>query len=118
MSTTTRMRDRHADIQCRRVIGGVLYDTATASKLAQSWYDEGIDYQLNGPEHAFDVGEVLFVNKWEQFFLYRFCDAGDPWDEEQIKPVTREEAIAWAEKNLSTDDILDIFGPLKEAGEP
>jgi hypothetical protein len=114
--TPLKMRQRHVVIECRQVIGGVLYDTTTASKLAQSWYDEDIDYQLSGPQHPYDVGKVLFVNRWNRYFLYCLNDAGD-WDREQIKPLTREQAILWAEHNLSTDDVLDIFAPLKEAGE-
>ena len=111
-----RMRDRHRNPNFRKIIGGIAYDTETASVIAEQWYDEDIDYQISGPQHPYDVGEVLYQNKWDQYFLYCFCEANDIMPEE-IRPLTREEAIAWMEKHCPTEMIEDVFGKMKEAGE-
>ena len=87
MSTTrTRMRDRHRDLAVRAIIGGVAYDTETASVVAQSWYDETSEGQLN-PQHPYDVGEKLYQNNWDQFFLLIYCEPSDE-DAIRIKPRT------------------------------
>lgn len=111
------MRSRHQGDNYRCVIDGVMWDTATASLQAQSWYDETIDYALGAIEHPWDCGEKLYVNRWGRYFLYCFVEDGE-WDANRIVPLSRERAIAWAEKNCPTEVVEEIFGPLLEAGQP
>ena len=114
-----RMRDRHANPHCRRIISGVAYDTDTASVVAQVWEDETFEYAINGPQHPYEVGQVLYKNLWDQFFLYLYDDSGEEEGVDGIRPLTRAEAIEWCEGHFHhyAVDIEDIFGKFKEAGE-
>lgn len=109
-----RARER---CQIRRVIGGLAYDTETASCLA--WWD--------CTEYGPDMGEDLYVNVHGHYFLVRHDEdeitsnfAGrdaDRWDQYlTLKPLTRAEAIAWTEKH-HWRLVEELFGRMPEAGE-
>lgn len=74
----------------KRVIDGVLYNTATAEFL-------GTDFNLG-----------LYRNK-----AGRYC----VFDTVRILPMTRQEAMEWAEKHLSGDNYIRAFGEPEDGVE-
>jgi hypothetical protein len=113
MYRTIRQQFAEGSYSYQQIVGARKYDTATASPVIELWIDDFPDNDW----HC-DWCEILFENLHGQFFVYRYCDAGDPWDYDKITPMNREEAILWAEKHRSAQTLEDIFGKIKEAGEP
>lgn len=101
----------------KKVLEGRLYNTDTAKKLA-SW---------ENMENATDFSwyeETLYRTKTGRYFVYGEGNAMSPYAKqissvswkwgEKIKPLTPEEAKAWAER-LSSDRYNEIFGQAEEA---
>lgn len=88
----------------RRIIGGLVYDTETASVLFRH-------EQITRPEVFW--GEALYINVYNKLFLHRYHQ----WDRfNGITPLTVPEAIAWLEKYCPSM-IEGFFGKLPEAGQ-
>jgi hypothetical protein len=98
----------------RRIIGGLAYDTTTASVLYHWQYGDNPDE----PPNVDAVGGALLVNLWGAYFALVYNYNLDPWDNghEEIRPLTREQAIAWAELHCPFR-VEDIFGKMPEAGQ-
>jgi len=103
----------------KKIINNKVYDTDTA-KLCGDW-DNG--YYTNDFNYC---GEALYQKKTGEFFRHGFGGALSKyaghegnmsgWGE-QIKPLTYDEARAWAEKHLDADDYIGIFGEPNESDE-
>lgn len=99
----------------KKVIGGKMYDTATAKCIGNYWYSshDKFDY----------VDETLYKKRTGEFFIH---GAGGPlsdWADVQsdgaydgggIKPLTLDEAEKWGEKHLSGDEYVAAFGRVEE----
>lgn len=96
----------------KKIINGRLYDTETAKSIG--WNDFGCcgDFSY--------YREELFRKRTCEFFLYGY---GGPasryaqpvgqhgWEDGwKIIPLSYDDALAWAEKNLDADDYIRAFG--------
>ena len=104
----------------KKIIGGKVYSTETAKKVA-SWYSS---YARND-FHYYE--EELYQKKTGEFFLYGEGNAASPYSRscgqnewcggEKIVPLTFAEAQEWAEKHLDGDEYCEIFGEPDEDAE-
>lgn len=99
-----------------KVIKGKKYNTDTAKLLAAS--DNG-----TLPNDFAYVREELYRTKSGHFFLYGYGGGNSVYGEwrgnsggpgEKIMPFSLDDAQEWAEKNLSGNEVEEIFGKLKE----
>lgn len=96
-----------------KVINGKMYNTETA-KMVATW-----DNGLSSTDCYYD-DEDLFQKKTGEFFLwvrtlspiFSFCDIYEP--QRGIIPITIEQAKEWAEKRLSGDEYVKLFGEVQE----
>jgi hypothetical protein len=101
-------------IQLRRVIGGLAYDTGTASLLYHRAYGDRPDEE----DYPGAVGEALYHNVHGAYFLLTYNECVDPWEDgyRKIVPLTQTQAIIWAEVNCP-HLVEELFGRMPEAGE-
>lgn len=96
----------------KKIINGKLYNTDTAERVG-AW-DNG--HYTNDFSYC---SENLFKKRTGEFFLHgeggpmsRYAQSSGNstgWGQ-TIKPLTYQEAMEWAEKKLSGDDYIAIFG--------
>lgn len=72
----------------KRIIKNKVYDTETAKAKGEYTYE--------------GYSESLYQKKTGEFFLY--CSRGS------TTPLTYDEAQAWAEEHLESDEYIKIFG--------
>lgn len=97
----------------KAIIDGKRYDTATAIKLASASSNVGRS------DFGYWSDELYQTPRSKVFFLagegharshYAKNLGGGSWGAgEKITPMTRAEAMAWAERNLSADEVEEIF---------
>lgn len=102
----------------KKIIGGKLYDTLTAAKIACCYSEEP-------PTAPNFLQETLYRKKTGEFFLhgkggseskYAKLKGGKQWcGAEAIIPLSYESAQSWAEKNLDTIQYEGVFGPIAES---
>lgn len=96
-----------------KVIKGKMYNTETA-KMVASW-DNGLSFT----DYWYD-DEDLFRKKTGEYFLwvrtlssiFSFCDIYEP--QTGIVPISEENAKEWAEKRLSGEEYIRLFGAVEE----
>lgn len=104
----------------KKVINGKVYDTNTAKKRGE--------YEPNPYKSDFNwFCEELYQKKTGEFFLYGDGNANSPYSKscgqnewcgsEAIIPMSYESAREWAEKHLSGDEYISIFGDPEESAE-
>jgi len=92
----------------KKIIGGKLYDTETAKKLAG---------YCNGRSDFSRCVERLYRKRTGEYFLY---GTGGPTSAygyaggEKIIPLSEEKAREWAEDRLDGDEYEAIFGEVTE----
>ncbi len=101
----------------KKIINGKKYDTETATLIADWSNDQGCSDFRHCEEH-------LYVKKTGEYFIYgkggamsryaRQCDGNSYCGGSGIVPLTREEALEWAENNMSVDDVEAHFGEVEE----
>ena len=100
----------------KKVINGRVYNTETAKRLA-SW-DNGLSYT----DFAY-CSETLYLTKSAAYFIHGEGGGNSRYGEwhgnsggpgSQIVPLTRQEAIEWAEK-LTGDEYENLFGNPEES---
>lgn len=100
----------------KKIIDGKKYDTDTAEAL-------GVLSSGGRPGEFTYQCETLYRKKNGEFFLhgvggpyssYAIIDGDDNAGSEQIRPLTEEEARAWAEEPLTGDEYEAIFGEVEE----
>lgn len=101
----------------KKVISGSLYDTSTA-RLVGAW-DNGVygnDFSA--------VSEELYRTRSGKYFVhgeggplttYAVHHGNDTSGSEEIRPMTVDQARAWAEEKLSADKYAAEFGEPEEA---
>ncbi|WP_084698440.1 toxin-antitoxin system HicB family antitoxin [Muricoccus aerilatus] len=96
--------------RCKRIIDGKTYNTETATEIA------GWDHTLE--EYPITSGEYLYKSRYGAFFIYSYADDGPEGPEQDLRPITPEEARKWLEKHRSWDvDLYEAhFGKVPEAG--
>lgn len=101
----------------KKIINGKLYDTDSAKIMAH--YES--DYPVND-FHFFE--ETLYKKKNGGFFLLgegnglsgyaESVDVNSSKAGKKIIPLSENEAKKWAEKRLSVDEYVEIFGEVEE----
>lgn len=95
-----------------------MYSTETAEKLGEYW--NGLS--KSDFKH---ITEELYRKRTGEFFLYgeggplspyALTEWGERYGSEQIKPLTMEQAQAWAEEKLTSEEYEAIFGEVSEDG--
>ena len=99
----------------KKILGGKKYDTETARMVGTYW---------NGNSGFGKCSEALYCKRTGEFFLY---GEGGPMSKygvaygdnewgygEEIRPLTVDEAKAWAEENLDADEYEAVFGEVEE----
>lgn len=104
----------------KKIINRKLYDTTTAQEIA---FDSNNYSKRN---HAW-VEETLYRKKTGEFFLYGEGGPASAYAErlegnariegQKIVPLTYDEAESWAEKHLSADEFISIFGEPVESDD-
>lgn len=99
----------------RKIIDGRRYDTERAKKMAGWW---------NGHTDFSTCQEELFRKKTGEYFLYGFggpmsiyatpVDQNTRTGGSAIRPLSYEEARAWAEERLDADEYAELFEPIPE----
>ena len=101
-------------IRFKRIVDGKTYNTETATRLA-GWSN----FTDPGLWHLQELGHILFQTRHGAFFLYKFDENQEPWDDayQSITPLDPEQAQRWAEQYCTVDVIESIFGEMPEAGD-
>lgn len=99
----------------KKILGGKKYDTETARVVGTYG---------NGSSGFGKCSETLYRKRRGEFFLY---GEGGPMSKygvaygdnewgygEEIRPLTVDEAKAWAEENLDADEYEAVFGEVEE----
>ena len=104
----------------KKVINGALYNTGTAQELGCI---EPAGYDYNNFNY---FKETLYRTKSGKYFLHGEGHGNSRYGEwhgniggwgEQIRPYTPEEAMEWAEENLTADEYEEAFGEPEEASD-
>ena len=100
----------------KKILNGKKYDTAISCSVGNDSYSNPRDFNY--------WEETLYQKKNGEFFLYgeggplsRYREeiGTNSWTGgERIIPMTREEAMEWAEEHLTGDEFEDIFGEIEE----
>lgn len=101
----------------KKYIDGKKYDTATAKEVGSVSHGSRRDYGW--------YQETLYRKKTGEYFLHGEGHAASPYKERNeamnmwgpgsaIRPMTFDEARAWAEENLSGDEYEEIFGEIAD----
>lgn len=100
----------------KQIIHGKLYNTDTASKLAE----DTNDYYPNDFRYCC---EALYRKKNGEYFLYGEGGASSPYAQRcaagysegcGIQPLSEEDAKAWGEEHLDADEYIAYFGSVEE----
>ena len=101
----------------KAIINGIRYDTEKARLIGEVWYgaledfshwEAGLYVTPRGRRY-FLAGSGGPMTRWARPAVSGGLIAG-----EGIIPLTREEALEWAEKNLSAAEIEAEFGDMLE----
>ena len=100
----------------KKIINNKKYDTETAKCVGAYQYGHVGDGQY--------FSEKLYLKKTGEFFLYgeggglsRYANevGMNEWSGgEEIMPMSRDDAMEWAEKYLDGDEFEEIFGEVEE----
>ncbi len=101
----------------KRVIDGLTYNTETATEIGSNGSIMGPD---SGDFHAW--GETLYRTKKGRYFLHgeggamtkyaRKVDSNTTSGGAEIIPLSKEEALEWAEQNLDGEIVEAEFGDM------
>ena len=101
----------------KKIIKGKVYNTDTATRICGNRYGNRRDFRF--------CEESLYVTKKGAYFLYgeggplskyRTTVGQNEWAAgEDITPMTKEEAMEWAEDNGTSDEYVEFFGEPEEA---
>lgn len=95
----------------KKIINGKLYDTEKAHKVGEVWKNnkkvcEGLYRKKTGEYFLAGAGDASSI--WGRVIDGKLQDGGD------IFPLTLNDAKAWAEKNLTTEEHLAEWGEPKK----
>jgi hypothetical protein len=122
---TNRVHSDYIEINKRNVtmkaiINGKRYDTAKATLLAEASSDVGrsdFDWWEEELYRTLRSGAYFLAGQGHARSHYAKSLGGGSWGPgHKISPMTEAEALAWAEKHLTADQIEVIFpGKIEEA---
>lgn len=100
----------------KKVIGGKMYNTDTAERLACDSYSNVRDFNYWSQE--------LYRKKTGEYFIYGeggpLTEYGQSYGDngigygDRIDPISEEDARKWAEEHLDGDEYEKIFGTVEE----
>lgn len=101
----------------KKIIKGKLYDTETAKEIASTYHGEG-------PRDFRHYSEELYRKRTGEYFLHgeggpmsKYAESvgQNSWSGgEDIRPLTLQEAMEWAEREMGADEYQAEFGPVSE----
>ena len=100
----------------KKVIDGALYNTETAKPLGF------IEPEGQDKKYTYYYKETLYRTKSGKYFIHGEGRKYDPsplanrWGE-KIIPLTLDEAMDWAQKNLTGEEYIMAFGEPEEASD-
>lgn len=95
----------------KKVIKRRLYDTDTAKRIGS------IDFG-RPDDSLYYSWKALYVKKTGEYFLFADGGPGTQYAEAaEFTPLTLDEAMDWAEENLSGEEFEKAFGIVDEGGE-
>lgn len=97
----------------KRIIGGVAYNTGTATMIARSSYDHTKDQGTRGTEVLYQTRGGAFFRHLHEIISYKGREGWQERDQHEFIPMTRDEAAAWATDNVEL--LADVFGEVPEA---
>ena len=103
----------------KKIISGKLYDTDRAFLIGESDHGTGwndFQYFKESLYVTLNTGEYFLHGEGGPASKYAVSAGQNCWScGEQFIPLTRKEAMEWAEKNLDADLYIEAFGPVEEA---
>ena len=101
----------------KKIINGKLYDTETATEVAE-WSDGAVsDFRY--------IEETLYRKRTGEYFLYGYGGPMSRYSERvgdafgygsEIVPLGYGEASAWGEEHMDADEWQAEFGPAEDSG--
>lgn len=106
----------------KRVIGGVAYNTDTATVIGRVSYDDTSGHGSRGTQTLYQTAGGAFFLHSHEFITRKRRRGWQEREEHEILPITRDEAAEWptngAEWPTSRVEILaDVFGEALETTE-
>lgn len=101
----------------KKIINGKKYDTETAILIGKWSNDHGCSDFRHCEEFMYlkKTGEYFIHGKGGAMSLYaRSCGDNSYCGGSGIVPLTKEEALEWAENKMSVDDVEAHFGEVDE----
>ena len=100
----------------RKIINGKMYDTDTAEYLG-CWTN---GYSYNDFHYCVQklyrkkTGEYFLFGEGGSMSMYAESYGNDITGGTRFTPMTEEEAKAWSEVNLTTDEYISVWGEVNE----
>ena len=88
----------------KRIINGKLYNTDTAKAVKHIWCSGNGDFT--------HYSEALYRKRTGEYFLFGHGGSLSKYREDDIVPLTYEQAQAWAKAMMDEDEYLAEFGPV------
>lgn len=90
----------------KKIINGKKYDATTARLVCErDYYDNGNWFSTS----------ALFRKKTGEFFIFHNINQRELWAKESyIDPITKAEALKFAEENMDGEDYEAFFGEVEE----
>lgn len=88
-----------------QVVGGVFYSTVDANLIGEAWANS----LLPGDDWRNAI-EKLYVSQNGRYFLVIF--RGEAW---KIRPVSKSDALTWAEDKRLSPDVISRFFTIRAA---
>lgn len=100
----------------RQIINGKMYNTATATLVADHQYSNRREWDYENEElYLKKNGEWFLFGEGGSYSKYRKkCDPNHWCGGEVIKPMTEQEARKWLEDNKCTSEYIEHFGEPEE----
>jgi len=100
----------------KKIINGRLYNTETAKELGSYWNELSKSDFRNLSEYLYKKknGEYFLYGEGGAMTKYSESNGNTTWGSIDIIPLTENEAKQWAEKNISADRYVEIFGDVSE----
>lgn len=101
----------------KKIINGKLYNTETATLVGEWWNDYCCNDYRYCEENLYrkENGEFFLHGEGGPLSQYRESCGDNCWGYgEEITPLPEQAAMQWAEKHLTADEYIALFGDVAE----
>lgn len=106
---------REEEINVRKVINNKMYDTATATLVAEYLYgDVSSDSSYEEKLYLKVTGEFFLYGEGGGLSKYQNTDGRNTWCGSAIVPLSNSEAREWVAEHCARDVYKRLFGPNTE----